>query len=202
MPERIDAILTEYPGYGWSIESPQLPELVGGRDTREELEVDLTSLLKFGGAQDPFVPAVHWQKYLIQDEEAEVAIRVRRDQHVTDRMQVARRIGAALKHPDQRRSMSNLPQRSTGEVLFVCSVAQDRLDTLARQLDPRGDTFMIAVAVADNMLYTTALSNRGNGQRRSGWVRIADLGWDENTTVGDLVRYQQTSGKRDLQLLA
>ncbi|NYH52788.1 hypothetical protein HNR06_002377 [Nocardiopsis arvandica] len=196
MPERIDAILTEYPGYGWGVESPQLPELVGGRDTWEELESDLHSILEFGGAPPDFVSAIHLQKWLLQNEGPEIAIRCRRDSHFHSRMEVVKRLAAAVADENQLRQISvDLPRRPTGEILFVCSVVEDRLDTVFQQLDPRGDALTIAVSVADRMVFTTPVSNSGEGDR-PGWSRVSEIGWDENTTVGELVKFQQKSNKK------
>lgn len=200
MPERIDAILTEHPGYGWEIESPQLPELVGGRETKEALEAELKDLLVFGGASRDAVPALYYQRYLPIDGGDKFAVRVRKDSHVEDRVRVARRIKGALTDKKQLASMSRFPQRSTGEIVFVCAVASDRIDTLTRQLETGGDAIVIAMAVADQMLYTTPVSNEAYTNNRPGWLSLDDVGLGADATVGDLVRYQQTSNNKNLAL--
>ena len=61
---RIHAILTRYPGgMGFSVSSPQLPELVAGFDTDEELENELLAVLTFGGAPQEYNLVKHYQEY-------------------------------------------------------------------------------------------------------------------------------------------
>lgn len=54
----VHVLLTDYGRFGWGTSSPQMPELIGGRDTLAELEADLEKLLAFGDAppQAPPVP--------------------------------------------------------------------------------------------------------------------------------------------------
>lgn len=202
MRERIDVILTEYPGYGWGIESPQLPGFVGGRSTREELEADLDDILEFAEAPRDAVRAIHWQSHLTLPDGDECVVRVHHDRHVGERMDCAKSVMGALSLAEQRTQVMDVPRTRTGEVLFVCALATDHVGWLVDQLDPRGETAVFAVAVAEQFIYTTALHRGDIDDETEEWLPLSEFGWDADTTVSEIMQYQKRTEKRDLTLLA
>jgi hypothetical protein len=191
MPETIHVMLTDYGNFGWGISSPQLPELIGGRDIVEELRADLDELLVFGGAErgSPFV--IHLQKYLVLDNGDELVIRIAQDEKFKERWEAGLRLTAALRVAGQITSMLNVPRRPTGEVLFICAEASDTLGWVSAQLNAH-DASCLVVSIAEDLIRTQFIGHGEGTDATEDWARTTDMGWTDSTTISEIMKAQDS----------
>lgn len=146
---RIHVILTRYPSGGFGVSSPQLPELVAGFDTEQELEDELLSILTFGGAPKEYQLEKHYQEYSTSAGR-EWFVRTAHDLKLKDRATTLRSF-VSLIHitPDP---IDRATKSTTGEATFVIAVPDDTVGWLAEQL-----TFgcALTVVVRDGRSLTT-----------------------------------------------
>lgn len=67
-------------------------------------------------------------------------------------------------------------------MVFVCAVSGDTLGRFADQLDEAGNALVIAVAVADELIWTSQMGSTG---AHPDWVSLASMGASLETTVGE-----------------
>ncbi len=180
---RVHAILTEHPGYGWSVESPQLPELVGGRDSLLELLVSLQDILAFGGAPDEGYELVEHRQRQFTAHGVDFVVRMRMDEHQSDRLQVIHRLLAALDDPWQRDEFFDMQPNPTGDIVFVAMLESEPLRSLTEQLDPRGDVVAVVVPVDQNFVWTTQFAAAAT---ESGWSTLGDYGLNDDSTMAEV----------------
>jgi hypothetical protein len=181
----IHVILTEHPGFGWSVESPQLPELVGGRDSYAELMDDLVSILQFGGAPEEYRMVRHIQRHLTTPEGLEIAIRWRQDKHEEERMAAASGLVHCLEIDAYREELTEAYKTPTGDVLFVASLPSDKLGPLFDQMDQRGDAVSVFLQKPDeNAILSTQLLI--NDHPEVDWKTLDAYGLSRDSTVADL----------------
>lgn len=197
-------ILAEHPGYGWSIECPQLPELVGGRTTLVELYADLREILAFGGLRAGATVSIHEQAFMAADGGDEFAIRVARDDNYMNRLDVA---NAALKVLADPVGGPNLLEDyldlGPDPVLTMC-MYDDTVGWLEDQMDRR--RFLLVLVVVAPMpderpaVQSTALLVDGSGP--DGYKTLADFGLGRNDTVGELLtRFSQSPNAQSSKVL-
>ncbi len=152
--------------------SPQAPGLIYGRGSLQELHHDLEDVLSFHFERPgPFDVVEHRERHhVIADRE--LVARIAIDGHQASRVAVYDRIGHAMKVPSQVESLLSAVTNVVGEAVYVCAVPSDTIGWLVSQLDPRGDAFTAAVAIADEMLFVLpfALDNGG----RPTWQTVSD----------------------------
>lgn len=163
VPDVIHVMLTDYGQFGWGISSPQLPELIGGRDTREELTKDLEGLIVFGGGAADAPRLIHLQRHIMLENGDELVIRVAQDDSAVERARVALGLTSALSLTGQVTAMLNVPRRPTGEALFVCALPSDTLGWFGDQMEDQ-----------DSMCVVTTVENGGEGV-----IRVQFLGHGE-----------------------
>ena len=169
----------------WSVRSPQLPGLLGVRDNRPELAAAVPDLLAFAGVDPATVTIRNHSEQAITIGDSDVVIRVASDEHADEREQVARRIRAALEVPNERDEILAAPHTSIGEVLFICAVASDPIGRVRDQLQPTGDTAIVALRLADEILWTTHI---GVGSRARDWHPVEYYGFTTDATLGEFMR--------------
>lgn len=106
------------------------------------------------------------------------------DEHRDERLEVANRIYAALTVSEQRERLLDSATDRAGAVVFVCAVSGDTLGRFADQLDEAGNALVIAVAVADELIWTSQMGSTG---AHPDWVSLASMGASLETTVGEWV---------------
>ena len=131
---RIHAIMTRYAG-GFSVSSPQLPELVAGFDTDEELENELLNVLRFGGAPQEYQLVKHYQEYS-SNEGREWFVRTAHDSKLKERVSTLNSFVSLIRvTPDP---LDRATKSTTGEATFVIALLDDTIGWLAEQMTEHG----------------------------------------------------------------
>ena len=158
--------------------SPQASGLAYGRSTLAELRAGLDEVLSFHlDRAGPHSVLEHDERHH-EVGDRELVIRLAMDEHRAERQEVQERLRRALAVPEQAEALITGPVNLVGEVLYICVVPSDTLSWVVAQLDPRGETATIAVAVGDELLLTFRVSTGGGGPIET------------RETVADLMRTQ------------
>jgi predicted RNase H-like HicB family nuclease len=186
---------------GFHLYSPQIPELVAGRETREELYRDLPDILSFAAPELRLEDAVfHKEAVFLASTaapEGDFIIRAANDDRTQQRRRLAQRVGTALQIPTQREDMLDVPRTPSGFVLFVCALPADTIRWITEQLDPRGEVAVVVAPVAEEWVWTSYLANVGDWQD---WRPLEHWGWTLDTTVAEMMT-EQVFGNRSRQVL-
>lgn len=193
MPDVIHVMLTDYGQFGWGISSPQLPELIGGRETYQELVKDLDELIVFGGGSVDAPRLVHVQTHRMLENGDELVVRVALDAHDKERLTVAARLNSALGLTGQVTNMLNVPRRPTGEALFVCALPSDTLGWLGDQMEDQ-DALCVVTSVGngDESMIRVQFLTHGEALLSSGvephQPTTADaMGFTRSTTLSEVI---------------
>ncbi len=171
----------------WTAWSPQCPGLMIIEPTSEDLQTTLKPALRFffetteGTAPRRLIMASLEQK--VND----IVIRVRHDDFVYERELLSQRlVAASTQETSEGRSIRSAPIGLLGEIVYICSLPADTLGMLIHQIE-EGDTVNIVLPATENFLWTTVVSRAGKLPKNSEAVSTADLGFDENTTLGEVM---------------
>jgi hypothetical protein len=188
----IDIVVVEE-DEGFGAFSPQLPGFAYGRQTLTEFKNELAGAVRFAGGANQV--RLHMEKHAWVEGGREVVVRWAEDEHRDERLEVAQRIYAALTVSERGERLLDSATDRAGAVVFVCAVVGDTLGRFADQLDEAGDALVIAVAVADQLVWTSQLGSTG---AHPDWVSLASMGASLETTVGEWVRIvgAQRSGSK------
>lgn len=181
MHDVIDIVVVEE-DEGYAAFSPQLPGFAYGRPTLTEFKKELAGAVRFAGGAKQI--RVHMEKHTWDEGGREVVVRWAEDEHRDERLEVANRIYAALTVSEQRERLLDSATDRAGAVVFVCAVSGDTLGRFADQLDEAGNALVIAVAVADELIWTSQMGSTG---AHPDWVSLASMGASLETTVGEWV---------------
>jgi len=173
-------VVEEDDGYGAF--SPQLPGFAYGRPTLTEFKNELAGAVRFAGGAKQI--RLHMEKHTWDEDGREVVVRWAEDEHRDERLEVAKRVYAALTVSEQRERLLDSATDRAGAVVFVCAVSGDTLGRFADQLDEAGDALVIAVAVADQLIWTSQMGSTG---AHPDWVSLTSMGASLETTVGEWV---------------
>lgn len=183
----IHVIATHDPRYGVMVQSPQLPDLVGGRATLAELENDLVEILRFGGAPDEYRLVRYLQKNLVTNDGREYAVRWRvGDLLAAERAATVDHLVAAMSVPAQRDAHLDNEVAANGVVVFVAVAPTDIAGQVFAQMYEHHDAMTAVMAVADGVLLSTQFATRDAAP--AGWGSAVDSGVDEKSTMGDVLR--------------
>lgn len=136
----------------------------------------------------------HEQRRYASPEGTEYVIRIADDEHKPARAELAWRLEAVLE-TEQRHELLDAATNQMGEVTFVCAVASDGLGWIAEQVDDRGDVVQVALAVADQMVWTTQVASPGTPDTDA-WSTMEQQGWTSETTVGEICQQLTSAGQR------
>lgn len=181
MHDVIDIVVVEEDA-GFAAFSPQLPGFAYGRPTLTEFKNELAGAVRFAGGAEQL--RLHRQEHTWDEDGREVVVRWAEDEHRDERLAVAKRIYAALTVSEQRERLLDSATDRAGAVVFVCAVSGDTLGWFADQLDEAGNALVIAVAVADELIWTSQMGSTG---AHPDWVSLASMGASLETTVGEWV---------------
>jgi len=173
-------VVEEDDGYGAF--SPQLPGFAYGRPTLTEFKNELAGAVRFAGGAKQV--RLHMEKHTWDEDGREVVVRWAEDEHRDERLEVAKRVYAALTVSEQRERLLDSATDRAGAVVVVCAVSGDTLGRFADQLDEAGDALVIAVAVADQLIWTSQMGSTG---AHPDWVSLTSMGASLETTVGEWV---------------
>ena len=181
MHDVIDIVVVEEDD-GYGAFSPQLPGFAYGRPTLTEFKNELAGAVRFAGGAKQI--RLHMEKHTWDEDGREVVVRWAEDEHRDERLEVAKRVYAALTVSEQRERLLDSATDRAGAVVFVCAVSGDTLGRFADQLDEAGDALVIAVAVADQLIWTSQMGSTG---AHPDWVSLTSMGASLETTVGEWV---------------
>lgn len=181
MHDVIDIVVVEEDD-GYGAFSPQLPGFAYGRPTLTEFKNELAGAVRFAGGAKQV--RLHMEKHTWDEDGREVVVRWAEDEHRDERLEVAKRVYAALTVSEQRERLLDSATDRAGAVVFVCAVSGDTLGRFADQLDEAGDALVIAVAVADQLIWTSQMGSTG---AHPDWVSLTSMGASLETTVGEWV---------------
>lgn len=199
MPDTVHVVLTDYGEFGWGISSPQVPGFIGGRDTAEVLTRDMGELLALAGIEKGSTTlSIHHEKHLVMSTGDEIIIRVAKDEKYERRFELAQRFLAGISVVEQLSSMLEAPQRSTGEVLFICTEQDDTIGWVAEQLE-REDVACLVLEESPERI-RTQLFGVGDHPSNERWRELKEFDWTEQTTLGDIMLAQDSGqiGNREL----
>jgi hypothetical protein len=182
--EMLPVFFTDEGDHGWSAESPGVPGFVMGRRTLAELRADLPGALRFAGVSDAIV-LPHVTERFVTPEGDEFTVRRAEDAHRIERQEVFGRLLLVME-TDQRIELMRAARTPTSEVSFVCAVATDTLGWLRGQLYDGDDVVTIALAVAENGIFSTQMSSDPH-RVDQGWTWVDAFGWNEGTTLGEVM---------------
>lgn len=173
----------------WAFYSPQIPGLVGGRDSVLQLREDLPAILRFAGVTLP----ARLRTPLEQTYDATglaYIIRTAQDEHSKARLAAAQRLRAALLVPDQRDDLLSSPRTRTVEILFIAAVASDTVEDIANQLHPSGDAAVVVCSVAEEFIWSFHFTNAEDLDEAA--RPLDELGLSMETTIGEVMRKRPT----------
>ncbi|MES5383903.1 hypothetical protein ABVN64_30360 [Mycolicibacterium conceptionense] len=150
-------IITETGGYGWTVESPQLPELIGGRNTSTELAADLVEIVEW--AKEPDVTFdrtfIHEQHVVGDPDGNEFVIRFLANGTTAD-YEARHLTGMRLNHAVLNGLLTaddyarHPTVATTGERLYVCARGEDTLGWVQDQLLEREVCCVLADLLGDD----------------------------------------------------
>lgn len=175
----------------WMV-SPQVPGLVFGRPTFDELRAELDEVLEFAGAPD--LPRVlHRVTHAVAPEGHGYQIVIAQDEHKAARAETAALLLGAMQDDQQRRRMfdQETPRLATGEVMFIAVASADHLDWVTGVLEPHDAAMAVApVPGTPRAVWMVNVSSTGGGEgdepdRRvlSSWVQVSP----STDTIEDLI---------------
>jgi len=175
--EHAHVVLTDYGQLGWGLTSPQLPHLVGGCQTYEELDRQLPSIVVAAGLDSERGRIdCHLQRF-VEVGDLQVGVRVAQ---VPERRQTAQDLIQAL--TDEPTTTKDWQPGRSGDVLVVACVATDSMRWV---LEQAGDQPVgIAFRVSADLLATfwAQATERESGLGPS----LAELGQSVESTVQDV----------------
>ncbi|MFT4199824.1 hypothetical protein [Gordonia sp. (in: high G+C Gram-positive bacteria)] len=196
----VHLIYTQYPGFGWSLRSPQVPGLAAGRDTLIELISDTPAILEptAVGAIDPrHLPSgVQLHEEHVRDDPtgAEYVVRWRTmDDRADDRNEAVGRIIGAIDlglYGDAEKAVQ--PVLPTGERLLIAVSGLDTIGDVVDQLGGPGACAALIKYQGNDVLISIPFGNGMRVTSAPGKWGISDVGIDRDSTFDDM--YAQVVG--------
>lgn len=176
--------------YGWTIESPQLPDLIGGRNTSEELLADTAEIIEWAMDDDAaYDPVYAHEQHLVYDPDGrEYLIRwqFNDEANYEARLETAGRLNhavtAGLITPGEWGE--HAPLSVTGERLYIAVVGTDRLGWVQDQLSDRDNACVLAEHLEDGAVVHLPFAQ--SGVLRAG-LSIELLGLNRDSTFNDML---------------
>lgn len=191
--------------YGWTIESPQIPELIGGRNTAEELVADTSEIIEW--AKDSGTEFdkqyVHEQHLVVDPAGREYLIRwqFNSDDYDARYETVGRLNYAVLNGLADDDEIAQQPVLPTGERLLIAAVGADTLGWVEDQLSERGGCCVLAEYLGDGAVVNVPFGVTGQLDTRG--VNIKELGLNRESTfreMADAVTSHELNKLREFHL--
>lgn len=179
-----------YTGYGeefgWSLSSPQIPELIGGRQTLEALLDATADILAGAGIEEGRRTWVHEQHLYVDPAGDEYLLRFAHEQGDEEgnaaRVRCAEVVMSSINHGFDADKKSRQPQLVTTERLIVAALESDTLGWCLDQLD-EGTGAVYAQQIADDATQSVAL---GAGIPGDVTWEMEELGLTRESTVAEM----------------
>lgn len=186
----LHVIVTESGDYGWTFETPQIPELIGGRDTTAEIIAELPAIVEW--AKEPgetFDQVFAHEQHQVRDPEGnEYLIRFQfngPDKDYEARHDTAGRINYAVLNglvTEEERGQ-HPPVLTTGERLYVCVRDADTLGWIQDQLLEREVSCLLVQHSEDGALLHVPYGR--TGQLQNG-IDTDALGLNRDSTFAEM----------------
>lgn len=175
--------------YGWTIESPQIPELIGGRSTIEELILDTPGIVEWAKDQDQtFERTFMHEQHLVADPDGGhylIRFQVNHDDDDESRYETASRLNFAIVNGlVLRDEYGPHPPLNTGERLYVVAVGTDTLGWIRDQLDGRDQPCVLAEDTGDGAVVHLPFAPTGV---LPGGLNTESLGLDRESTFTEML---------------
>lgn len=188
-------VLTFYEQHGWGIESPQLPGMIGGRESLTETLAIAPSLCEAAGLDE--FPTDHWVhvQFHVQDENGtEYIIRLCQsdDEDESDaRYNLAERLNSGVLDGHYTADIrARQPIQVTGERLLVAALDSDTIGWCEDQLD-HGAAAIFSTLRDEDEVWSLPLSSTGFTGQRS--FPLEELGLSRESTIADAFEAVQSA---------
>ncbi|PZE26241.1 hypothetical protein DEJ02_12280 [Curtobacterium sp. MCLR17_042] len=175
------AVLTDYGQFGWSATSPQLPGLVAGAATMQELSDDLFTIAVEAG-MDPHGSLYEYEQHVIEVDDRVFAVRVKGDYAAHERVDIASDVMEHIASDGGLRAYTT--EDDLGDTVIVVALPTDRIaDVTASLDDSQPATIAVQLPEEDSISYTGIV--RG-APRDTHAIPLSDVGLDGQSTVASL----------------
>ncbi|MDR6574373.1 hypothetical protein J2X60_003032 [Curtobacterium sp. 320] len=179
--DEVHAVLTEYGQFGWSVNSPQLPGLVAGAATMQELSDDLFDIAVAAG-MDPHGSIFEYEQHVIEVEDRVFAVRVKADYAAHERVEIASDVMEHIASDGGLRAYTT--EDDLGDTVIVVALPTDRISDVTSSLDDsQPATIAVQLPGEDSISYTGIVRGK---PRDTHAIRLSDVGLDDQSTVADL----------------
>lgn len=182
--DEVHAVLTDYGQFGWGLTSPQLPGLVGGAATLEELDDNLFETLVGAGMDRKNGSVYEYEQRVFEIDDDVFIVRVKRDGIEQERKRVAM---DAVRHLEEYSDLrGNAAKNDLDDAIVIATVGNDRVSDVLKSLRV-GEPATLAMddpeSPREHTVYTGVING---GTRPEGALTGADLGLGADATVRDL----------------
>jgi len=182
VPDTVHLITTQDDSGIWA-ESPQLPGFVMARNTETEFIRDYKRVLAELGVKQI---VGHNQFLRATPEGVEYALRFRDGVGKDERAELANGIHRLLATEARHEFLADTGTDATGVVVIVCTRTIDQLGDIFEEIDPRGETIVLAAPWGEEMVWTTQLA-QGDLADNPRWISLDQYGLSHESTVGQLI---------------
>lgn len=175
-------VYTHYDDF-WALESPQIPSLVGGRPTLQELVDDTDMILQLAEvSRDDFDEVYpHSQHVVLSPDGAEYLVRIYLDDNEVRELS-AGRVAMSIEQGNEVKNEDLQPKLATGERLIIAATGTDRIGWFMAQLrDEEGA--IIEWNKVEDFCYSLPLIDQKFGTDDT--YSLESLGLDEDSTVSE-----------------
>jgi hypothetical protein len=174
-------ILSDYGTHGWGVSSPDLPALISGAATHEDLSDDfLFQVACEAGLSSSGGIDIYQQLVKVIDGEV-FSVRAKQDHYFADRADLVFSTASHLETSEDLRRYAI--RDALGDATFVVCLPSDSLLNAAGSLQ-LGETVTLAVERGDQVEYLSLAF--GGDNPMGGGTSLADLGFDMNSTVEEI----------------
>ncbi|MFD4438098.1 hypothetical protein [Bacillus safensis] len=170
--------------FGWSISSPQIPELVGGRSSLNDLLRDTDSILSFVDMSAFENRYLHEQHVYLDPDGNEYLIRLMDEHGNPERTTTASRLVTAVEWGYEPELRARQPQLVTTERLLIAVIGTDTIGWCFDQLGVGGGA-VIAEHRGDDAVYSIPIVD-GKLPGTTTW-ELEELGLTRDDTVDALM---------------
>lgn len=188
-------VMVREDGGSWAAWSPQCPGLMVVEPTPEELREALRPALRFYYSDDQEAATASRYMVNLEQEINGVVVRVRQDEHAYERQLLAQRVAAQLGGTETAEDMRSSPANPLGDVVFVCALPSDTFGWIGRQMEDE-DTINVVLPASELFVWSMSFSNSTRPRSLAAGRRGSDLGYQESTTLGQMMTRDVASAVR------
>ena len=175
-------VYTRYDDF-WALESPQIPSLVGGRPTLQELVDDTDVILELAEVSVTDYDAVfpHSQHLVLAPDGTEYLVRIHFDDDETRELS-AGRVAMSIEQGNEEHNEDRQPELATGERLIIAATGTDHIGWFMDQLRD-GEGAIVEWNKLEDFCYSLPLIDQKLGTEET--FSLESLGLTEDSTVSE-----------------